>query len=79
MENEEMPPPPPPPPSPEPSPERLPSHDADLRSWSMWLHFSGLASYIITATPLVGLVAPVVIWQMKKDIMPGSKCMEKTP
>ncbi|MDB4673625.1 DUF4870 domain-containing protein, partial [Verrucomicrobiales bacterium] len=47
------------------------SHGADLRSWSMWLHFSALSSYLFTATPLVGLVAPIVIWQMKKDIMPG--------
>ena len=37
----------------------------------MWLHFSGLLSYFLTATPLVGVVAPIVIWQMKKDIMPG--------
>ncbi len=59
-----------PPPSPSPPLQHLPSQDADLRNWSMWLHLSGLSSYVLTATPLIGLVAPIVIWQMKKDIMP---------
>jgi uncharacterized Tic20 family protein len=33
----------------------------------MFLHLSQLAGYII---PLVGLIAPIVIWQMKKDEYP---------
>ena len=34
----------------------------------MWLHLSQLANFLI---PIAGLVAPVVIWQLKKDQMPA--------
>ncbi len=46
--------------------------DADLdkesREWAMWLHLSVLAGM---AVPGAGLVAPILIWQMKKDELPG--------
>ena len=35
--------------------------------WAMLLHFSMLAGY---AAPLAGFIAPIVIWQIKKDELP---------
>ena len=37
------------------------------RTWAMILHLSQFAGYIV---PLAGLVAPIVIWQVKKSEMP---------
>jgi uncharacterized Tic20 family protein len=37
------------------------------RQWAMFLHLSLLAVFII---PLAGLVAPVLIWQLKKSQLP---------
>ena len=42
-------------------------HSKDERTWGMFLHLSMLASFVI---PLLGLLAPIVIWQMKKDQLP---------
>lgn len=42
--------------------------EKDLRTWAMVLHLSLLAGY--TVVPLVGLIAPIVIWQIKKNEMP---------
>src|SRR6187431_2675255 len=42
--------------------------EAALRQWAMFLHLSMLAGYLV---PFAGLVAPVVIWQIKKSEMPG--------
>lgn len=38
-----------------------------LRSWAMFLHFSLLAGFVI---PLAGLIAPIIIWQVKKAELP---------
>jgi uncharacterized Tic20 family protein len=55
----------------------VPTHLTDIdpamleqqaRTWGMLLHLSVLAGYIV---PIFGLVAPVVIWQLKKDELPG--------
>ncbi|MDE0960618.1 MAG: DUF4870 domain-containing protein [Planctomycetota bacterium] len=35
--------------------------------WAMYLHFSLLAGYLI---PIAGFVAPLIIWQVKKDELP---------
>jgi uncharacterized protein len=43
--------------------------DNDFRTWAMVLHLSLLAGY--TVVPLVGLIAPIVIWQIKKNEMPA--------
>ena len=43
-------------------------NDAETRQWSMFLHFSILAGFII---PFAGLIAPILIWQLKKDDLPG--------
>lgn len=36
--------------------------------WAMFMHLSQLANYLI---PMAGIVAPIVMWQIKKDEMPG--------
>lgn len=41
--------------------------ERDTRMWAMILHLSVFAGYVI---PLAGLVAPIVIWQVKKAEMP---------
>ena len=41
--------------------------DQEIRQWAMFLHFSLLAVFVI---PPVGLVAPIIIWQVKKDDLP---------
>jgi uncharacterized Tic20 family protein len=37
------------------------------KQWAMLLHFSILAGFIL---PILGLVIPVIIWQMKKTDLP---------
>ncbi|HPA19705.1 MAG TPA: DUF4870 domain-containing protein [Verrucomicrobiae bacterium] len=37
------------------------------RQWAMFLHLSLLAGFLI---PLAGLVAPIIIWQLKKAELP---------
>ena len=43
-------------------------HDTETRQWAMFMHFSILAGWII---PLAGLIVPVLLWQLKKDDLPG--------
>lgn len=52
----------PPPPPPASDKER------QTRQWSMFIHFSILAGWAI---PLAGLVVPIILWQLKKDELPG--------
>jgi uncharacterized protein len=40
----------------------------DFRTWAMALHLSQLAGYIVV--PLAGLIAPILIWQLKRKEMP---------
>ena len=40
----------------------------DERQWGMFVHLSLLINLII---PPLGLIAPIVLWQMKKDEMPA--------
>lgn len=42
--------------------------DKETRSWAMLLHLSLLLGL---AFPLVGFVAPILIWQLKKAALPG--------
>jgi uncharacterized Tic20 family protein len=44
------------------------SREQQTRQWAFLLHLSQLAGYVV---PLAGLVAPIVIWQLKKDELPG--------
>ena len=40
----------------------------DARMWAMFCHLGGLAGYVI---PIVGnVVAPLIVWQIKKDEFP---------
>jgi hypothetical protein len=39
-----------------------------LKMWAMLLHLSLLAGFIV---PLGGFIAPIVIWLIKKDELPG--------
>jgi uncharacterized protein len=41
--------------------------EQEARQWALFLHLSQLAGYII---PLLGLIAPIVIWQIKKEEYP---------
>ncbi|HET6565046.1 MAG TPA: DUF4870 domain-containing protein [Xanthomonadales bacterium] len=42
--------------------------ERETRQWSMFIHFSILAGWAI---PLAGLVVPILLWQVKKDELPG--------
>ncbi|MEL6189808.1 MAG: DUF4870 domain-containing protein [Myxococcota bacterium] len=44
------------------------AQEAETRQWAMILHLSLLGGLVV---PLFGLVAPILIWQLKKDEMPG--------
>ncbi|OQX73635.1 MAG: hypothetical protein B6D59_05010 [Campylobacteraceae bacterium 4484_4] len=38
--------------------------DKTERNWSMYLHFSQLASMLV---PILGLIIPIILWQLKKE------------
>lgn len=42
--------------------------DRETNQWAMFIHFSVLAAWIV---PVAGLVVPIILWQMKKDELPG--------
>lgn len=44
------------------------SSEQECRNWAMVLHLSQLAGFVI---PFAGLIAPIVIWQVKKPTMPS--------
>ncbi|MBK1631241.1 hypothetical protein CKO31_10920 [Thiohalocapsa halophila] len=44
------------------------SAEARTREWAMFLHISQLLGFLV---PLAGLIAPLLIWQLKKDELPG--------
>lgn len=48
--------------------QTAPVRDSETNKWAMFLHFSILASWAI---PIAGLVIPIIIWQLKKDELPG--------
>ena len=41
---------------------------ARTNEWAMWLHLSMLCGFVVAGA---GFVAPIVIWQIKKDEFPG--------
>ena len=46
-----------------------PKHtESDVRQWAMFIHLSQFAFY---AFPLAGIVLPILLWQLKKDELPG--------
>jgi uncharacterized protein len=42
--------------------------ERQTRQWAFVLHLSLLAGYVV---PIAGLVAPIIIWQVKKGELPG--------
>ena len=40
----------------------------DVRNWAMIAHLSGLAKY--TGIPFANVIAPLIVWQLKKDTHP---------
>lgn len=42
--------------------------ERETRQWAMFIRFSLLAGWVV---PLAGLVVPILLWQMKKDELPG--------
>jgi len=41
----------------------------DARMWAMFCHLAGLAGYVIPVI-LSGIIAPLIIWQIKKEEHP---------
>lgn len=46
----------------------LPEQEAETRRWAMFLHFSVLAGWLV---PFAGVIVPILLWQLKKDELPG--------
>jgi len=44
--------------------------DRDARRWAMFCHLSGLAGYLPILPGIGSLIAPLIIWQVKKDDSP---------
>jgi len=42
--------------------------ERETRQWAMFIHFSLLAGWVV---PLAGLIVPILLWQIKKDELPG--------
>src|SRR5262249_48027204 len=42
--------------------------EEQTRQWAFYLHLSLLAGYVL---PLAGYVVPILIWQLRKDDLPG--------
>lgn len=42
--------------------------DRETNQWAMFMHFSILAGWVI---PIAGLIVPILLWQIKKDDLPG--------
>ena len=45
-----------------------PVRDRETNQWAMFIHFSMLAGWVV---PIGGLIVPIILWQMKKDELPG--------
>jgi uncharacterized Tic20 family protein len=43
--------------------------EQQARQWAMFLHLSQLLGF--TVLPLLGLIAPIIIWQIKKEQYPS--------
>src|SRR5712691_916577 len=44
------------------------TEEQQTRQWALFLHLSLLAGFLV---PFAGLIAPIVIWQLKKADLPG--------
>jgi len=50
------------------APDDYAADDPETRQWALILHLSQFAGYII---PLGGFLVPLIIWQIKKETLPG--------
>jgi len=50
------------------APTDLATQQEQTKLWALLLHLSLLAGH--TVVPLAGLIIPIVIWQLKKDVLP---------
>jgi uncharacterized Tic20 family protein len=55
-------------PPPLPPEELAAAQDRQTRQWATLLHISLLAGVLV---PLAGLIVPILIWQLKKEDLPG--------
>lgn len=46
---------------------RISKQERDTRQWALFLHLSLLAGH---AVPMGGIIAPILIWQIKKEELP---------
>ena len=44
------------------------SHDSQTRQMALFLHLSQFLGYVV---PIAGKIVPILIWQLKKNEMPG--------
>jgi uncharacterized Tic20 family protein len=56
-----------PPEQPAAIPEAASEPDKDAKMWAMFCHLAGLGTYLV---PFGGIIAPLIIWQIKKDDHP---------
>ena len=42
----------------------------DARMWAMWCHLSGLAGFLPIVPGIGCVIAPLIVWQMKKEESP---------
>ncbi len=56
-----------PPGEPKPKPKPIDT-EQQAKDWALFLHLSQLSGFLI---PFGGLIAPLLIWQLKKDAVPG--------
>ncbi len=52
----------------EPAQPTAPTRDKETNQWAMFIHFSILAGWVV---PIAGLIVPILLWQIKKDELPG--------
>ena len=52
----------------EPAQPAGPTRDKETNQWAMFIHFSILAGWVV---PIAGLIVPILLWQIKKDELPG--------
>ena len=52
----------------EPAQPAAPTRDKETNQWAMFIHFSILAGWVV---PIAGLIVPILLWQIKKDELPG--------
>jgi len=51
-----------------PAPLSPEAREQQTRQWAMFIHLGLLAGFVL---PLAGLVLPIVLWQVKKNELPG--------